>query len=458
MSLGLSRRATALSALALGALAAPMLIAGAASAAPQPGFGCANNDVSGTTITLTSDCYLASTLTVPDGFTLDGNGHTINAVEITENGNTFPTAVVQSASGAGGASAVATLNVRNLNIVGRFGTNADTNVYGINFENAGGSLTNVSVVGITHGIGGQTNRAVRVNNAGTTRANLAISGLKIRNFSKSGLYVNGPVDVNATGMDIGYAASPDGTQLTTVAANSVSLLNGASGSIANSTIAGNRYSTDNTGGPNDALAAAILLIDPGTVTVSGTTITGQDSDVGVYVSNDVTTRTATVKVTCTSLKRTAGGDADPTYGQAILNDGGAGQIALTVGSNSYSGWTTNVDGASTATVDPTCPVVAPVTPAVATVAVTTNKPKPRKGKKFTISGSANPALAGVSVTLQRKFGKEYRAVASGTLPANGAISFTKKTNKRGNKFYRVVVGSGPAYAGGTSNVVKIHTR
>jgi hypothetical protein len=451
------RRTAALSFLAAGALVPPLLIAGGASAAPLSGFGCANNDVSGTTVTLTSDCYTAHTLNVPDGMTLDGNGHTITAVETSDNSNTFAGAVVQSASGT---TTPASLDVKNLNIATNFGLNSDQTVFGISFDNARGSLTNVSVSGITHGINGQTNRAVRVNNALTARAAFAVNGLTIRNYSKSGLYVNGPVDVTATAMNIGFTANPDGSQLTSLAGNSVTLLNGASGSIKNSTIAGNRYATDDAPAPADSAATAILLFNVGTVAVSGNSIIGTDSDVGVDALNTGTAPSA-ITVTCNSIARTAGGHADTHYGQAITVDGtSTGPLALNVGSNVYSGWASNVSSAATAVTDPTCPVAAPPAPAPAppVASITKSKSSVKHGKYVTFGGSVSPFQAGGRVSLQRFYSHHWHLVKAKGLTAAGKYHFAYKTSSRGNKYFRVVIAATSKNLHGVTRTVKVHVR
>jgi hypothetical protein len=56
--------------------------------------------LSGTTFTLTADCDTTAPLTVPNGVTVDGGGHTITAHDITGIHNSFVGAVVTNATGA----------------------------------------------------------------------------------------------------------------------------------------------------------------------------------------------------------------------------------------------------------------------------------------------------------------------------------------------------------------------
>jgi hypothetical protein len=197
----------------------------------------------------------------------------------------------------------------------------------------------------------------------------------------------------------------------------------------------------------------MLVIDSPSLTVSGVAVSGVDSDNALIVSNDSTTP-SNVKITCSSLTRTAGGNADPTYGEAIDNDGGAGVVNLTAGSNTFSGWRVNTEGTVTSTVDAAC------TPSQkATVTAKAKKDQVKVGKKIKLTGTASPALAGVSVTLQVKVNGAFKTVSTSTLPASGAFKLStkaKRSMQHHNAKLRVVVGTGTLYAGGTSNVVKVH--
>jgi hypothetical protein len=136
----------------------------------------------------------------------------------------------------------------------------------------------------------------------------------------------------------------------------------------------------------------------------------------------------------------------------VINDPEGGVLNLTSGSNTYSGWAANTDGTITSTVDPAC------TPSVnAKVTIAANKDRVRKGHKIKVTGTATPAKAGVMLSLQEKSGGAWSTVSSNTLTASGAFKFVEKA-KGGHhpvKRFRVVIGTGTLYAGGTSNVVKV---
>jgi hypothetical protein len=449
-------RLARLCALATTVVAAPVLIASSAGAVPP--LGPCSVSQSGSTITLTANCVTSATISVADGVTVDGDGFAITAVD--PSGGNFSGPVLKSATGT--PTTPTTMNVKNLDVVASLAPSITTiSLSGLYFENAGGSITGVSVSGVTTSSTSGSGRAVEVRNAGATTApTLAIDGLRIRNYNKSGVFIQGKTTYSATNMDIGPATGVDGAQWVTEASNSFTVVGGVnggpSGSVTASKIAGNRYETDDAhDGPPESIAAAILSIDSPSLVVSGVTVSGVDSDNALIAQNDDLATPSHVKITCSTLTRTAGGHADPVYGQAISNDGGDGVVTMTAGSNTFSGWVLNVEGPVTSTVDPAC------TPAKkATVTAEAKKDEVRAGHKIKITGTASPALAGVSLSLQRKVDGEFKTVTTGTLSASGAFKLVTTAKKfmrqdHSTKF-RVVVGTGTLYAGGTSSVVKVH--
>jgi hypothetical protein len=450
-------RVARMSTLALVGLATPLLISTTAQAAGP--LGSCSATQTGATITLTANCTTSVTINVADGVTVDGNGYTISAVDPIS-GN-FSGPVLTSATGT--PTTPASMNVKNLNVVASLAAHpATSSLSGLYYENAGGTITNVSLSGITAESGTGAGRALEVRNgAATTAPALAIDGLKVRNFGKSGVFLQGKTTFTATNLDIGPATGVDGSQWTAGASNGFTVFGGAgggpTGSLTNSKIAGNRYATDDA--HNDPLipegdALAILAVDSPSFTISGVTVTGVDSDQGLIVQDFDSTATSKTTVTCSSFSRTAGGHADSLYGQAITNDATDGSVTVVAGSNTFSGWTQNTEGTITPTTDPAC------TPsAKATVTAKAKKDEVKVGKKIKVTGTASPALAGVTASLQLKKDGEFKTVSTVTLTASGAfklVTKAKKSSLHHNAKLRVVVGTGTFYAGGTSNVVKVH--
>src|SRR3954451_25221056 len=383
-------RIARLSVLAAAVSSAPFLLSSSASAVTVLG-PCAATQ-SGTTITMTANCTTSTTITVADGMTVNGDGYTITAVD--PSGDFFSGPVLKSATGT--PSPPPTMNVKNLDVAPSLAAHAGTlSLSGLYYENAGGSITNVSLSGITSESLAGAGRALEVRNgAATTAPSLASDGLKVRNYGKSGVFIQGKTTFTATNVDIGYATGVDGSQWVTRASNSFTTFGGAgggpSGSLTNSRIVGNRYATDDTAhnDPNvpQGVAVAILVIDSPNLTFSNITVTGVDSDQGLIVQDFDSTLPSKTTITCSSFSRTAGGHADPIYGQAITNDETDGSVTLTAGSNTFSGWVLNTEGTITPTIDPAC------TPsAKATVTAKAKKDEVKAGKKIKVSGTASPA-------------------------------------------------------------------
>ena len=104
-----------------------------------------------TTITLNADCVTTEALTIPNGVTLNGAGHTITANDpAPSTGDTYTGAVVTNAAGA------TTMNIENLTVTGPDGgfpyllpqnscNSPFPGLFGIYFNDASGSVTNVEV-------------------------------------------------------------------------------------------------------------------------------------------------------------------------------------------------------------------------------------------------------------------------------------------------------------------------
>ncbi len=232
--------------------------------------------VGGTTMTLDADCTTDATILVPGGFTLDGAGHTITAVDPV--GGHFVGAVV--------ANAGAIANVKNLGVtasgLANFCDAGANRLRGIMFEGASGSITKNRVVGINQGASGcQEGNAIEARNfSGSGVYEVTISDNTVGGYQKTGIVTNGGVSARVTGNTV-IGAGP----INYIAQNGIQVGWGAKASVMRNSVSGNAY----TGG---YWASGGILVVGGAcyagdlttgVQIVGNTVSG--NDVGVYLSN-----------------------------------------------------------------------------------------------------------------------------------------------------------------------------
>lgn len=229
----------------------------------------------GTTRTLVADCTTDATILVPGGFTLNGNGHTITAVDPA--GNHFKGAVVKN---SGDEAYVANLTVTTSSLANVCDA-GDDRLRGIMFDGASGSITGNTLVHVTQdGSGCQEGNSIEVRNApfdglGTNPRSVNISHNTINEFMKTGIVANGNVDVTMTHNAIFESANQDD-----LAANSIQLGFGATGEVTFNYIEGNQWK-----GASDFSATAVLVFDANGANISKNNIRG-NSDVGLYLFGD----------------------------------------------------------------------------------------------------------------------------------------------------------------------------
>jgi hypothetical protein len=332
------------------ALAAPL----AAHAAEPAGLGPIPGDAvtvgndpdgAGTLYTLTRDVTTTTTITMPDGATLDGAGHTITAVEDAGHRN-FPGPVVASAVGDG--SGPAELDIKNLSITTQGfegGSNSGGLLSGISMYRSGGSLTNVSVDGISHGNGVQEGTGISIRNRvsgddiNVPRAKVELSDVEVTNYQKAGLLLDGNLTFTVEGATVGQGSGPQGQPNPTIAANSLQVSRGASGSVKNSTIALNSHEQ----------AAGVLLYNARDVDLDGVSVTGEaPATSGVYVWNDSNTIDTAFTMRGGQVTR----NAAPAGGTGLVVDGPAGAIKASVTDTTITGWQTETDGELTRSTTP----------------------------------------------------------------------------------------------------------
>ncbi|MFY9300811.1 MAG: right-handed parallel beta-helix repeat-containing protein [Candidatus Nitrosotenuis sp.] len=228
----------------------------------------------GTTMALENDCTADETILVPDGFTLDGQQHTITAVDPA--GGHFVGAVVKNQG--------ATAYVKNINIATSGLANVcdggNDRLRGIMFEGASGSILHNTILGLNQaGSGCQEGNAIEVRNApfDGTHPNTMVVEVghnTISDYQKTGIVANGDVSVDIHHNKISSTATPQ------LAANSVQLGFGASGTVQYNQIDGNQWC-----GSSDFAATAILVFDADNVSILKNHI-GGNSDIGIYGFGD----------------------------------------------------------------------------------------------------------------------------------------------------------------------------
>jgi len=224
----------------------------------------------GATMTLLADCTTLVTILIPDGFTLDGSGHTITAMDPPGG---FQGPVVKN---QGATASVINLGLTS-SLASTFGCmGGDARLRGILLDGASGSITNSVVITIKRGLssGCQEGNAIEIRNfAGTGTKTVLIDNNVVRDYQKNGITANGDVAVTITNNSIQGAGRVD-----YIAQNGIQFGFGATGQVSTNSITDNFY----TGcshqdaaktGCTPFVAAGLLLfdIDPNSVRRSSNT-------------------------------------------------------------------------------------------------------------------------------------------------------------------------------------------
>ncbi len=225
-------------------------------------------DISGSTYTLLADCTTDVTLSIPNGFTLDGNGYTITAIDPA--GGHFLGAVVRN----GGSSAT----VENVTITASALANicdaGDDRLRGILFEGASGIIRNNTVVNVNQGPSGcQEGNAIETRNApfDATGSDLlvTISDNTVSGYIKNGITANGSVAATITN-NVVTGSGPVGVPL--AAQNGIQVAFGATAIVKGNTITGNNYT------PKSYVACGLLLFQADGVKASANSFSGNERD------------------------------------------------------------------------------------------------------------------------------------------------------------------------------------
>jgi nitrous oxidase accessory protein NosD len=303
--------------------------------------------IQGKTMTLDADCVVTSAVVIPDGFTLDGNGHTITGVDPA--GSHFKGAVVRN----GGAVA----HVTNLTVtVAGLATVCDAGddrLSGIRFHGASGSITDSRAINIRQGAAGdgcQEGDGIAVRNLPHlpgTRVRVADN--VVSGYQKTGILVNGNVRVTVVDNEV-TGLGP----VAFIAQNGIQLGFGAQGTVTDNEVGGNWYT------PATWTSTGILLFNVTGVRVvnnsssndqSGIAVIGNRNHVnnneigvsqwGIWLAGD-NNRVAGNEVTCTDVGIDVSGNGNVVAGNEISGQSSA--APCDVGVWVFSGTGNNVVG------------------------------------------------------------------------------------------------------------------
>jgi LPXTG-motif cell wall-anchored protein len=292
--------------------------------------------VAGSTFTLTADCDTTATLTVPNGFTLNGAGHEITAHDpdpAAGQSGLFHGPVLTN---AGAAMNVTDLTVRGTGFTA-FGCNASaTPTVGVLYLDASGAMTGVQVLDITQHATCQTVHSIQLR-AETGPQTVTITGSTVSDYQRTALLVQGDVTIHVSGSTFGppdlTVPNPGGLAQNTVQIGSPALAAPSSGTFTDNTVIGTSF------GRANAVSTGLLIANAADLTVSGNTFGGAGTDVGISLfgfNRDIT-------IAYNAIDRTAPdrpGFLDSHGFGVSVDDASRPQTTLIC--NTFAGWNQNL--------------------------------------------------------------------------------------------------------------------
>lgn len=226
--------------------------------------------ISGSTMTLNGDCTTDATIPVTNGFTLDGAGHTITALD--PSGGHFLGAVVMN---AGPFAVVKNLTIDTSVLANVCDAGADR-LRGILLVGASGIIKDNTVLNINQGASGcQEGNGIEVRNApfaaGGSDVLVWISGNTVTNYQKTGIVTNGSVAATI----IGNAITGFGP-VNFIAQNGIQIGFGATAIVHENQISGNDYT------PRSFVSCGLLMFDADGVRASENHYANNERNVCVF--------------------------------------------------------------------------------------------------------------------------------------------------------------------------------
>jgi parallel beta helix pectate lyase-like protein len=194
---------------------------------------CAFSISAPSTMTLLADCETDHTILVPNGFTLNGAGNTITAVDPV--GDHFRGAVVMN---GGTAANVTDIEITAFGLANNVCDDGVERLRGILFDNASGTISYVNVHGVRQGLSGcQEGNAIEVRNyPGSTMLSVTIDHNIVSDYQKNGITLTGKVNGTVTNNTV----TGDGP-IDYIAQNGIQVGFGASALVRGNSVSGNYY-------------------------------------------------------------------------------------------------------------------------------------------------------------------------------------------------------------------------
>ncbi|PTL84938.1 right-handed parallel beta-helix repeat-containing protein [Vitiosangium sp. GDMCC 1.1324] len=273
-------------------------------------------------LSLPADCTTDTSLFIPDGYTFDGQGHSITAVD--PPAGHFTGAIVRN---RGGTARVRSMTVTTSGLKDVC-ESAPARLRGILLEGASGEVVDTTVNDINKGLttsGCQEGIGIEVRNDDTSRGPFRVDVLRNR---VSGYQKRGILAIGAVGVTIDSNTVEGGGPVNHIARNGIQVSDGATGSVTRNTVSGNAYVKA------DAVGAGVLVTGgTGKPLVTGLSIEGNtltDNDVGIYLfqdTGDPPDTKARTRITHNELRNDA--ETNPAYQAAISDYYGTGSVIST---------------------------------------------------------------------------------------------------------------------------------
>ena len=277
-------------------------------------------------LALAADCTTDATLLIPDGYTFDGAGHTVTAVDPPS--EAFKGAVIRNRGAVARVRGVTVTasGLRNLCFAGAQG------LRGILLDGASGEVVDSEVNGLLKGTasGCQDGFGIEVSNGDASRGPFRVDVLRNRvsAFLKNGIVATGAVEVTIADNTV-----EGGGPVSSVARNGILVRDGAKARVTGNRVSGNAYTDGAASG-----TGVLVKVDPGQPLVSGLVVEGNtltDNDIGIYLyqdAGDPPAPSARARIANNVLQHEA--VTHPTYQAAIVDYFATGSV---ITSNQISG-------------------------------------------------------------------------------------------------------------------------